>query len=145
MERSIVLVAMVAVVFILEGCQASYQVRTSVDASSIPDQTYDVTEYRGPMPRSYAVLFDIHGDGTEVFMKHTPFTEKIGLDSAHHYFDEFRLQIRGYRALRISDQNGTVRGYLMASNLLNDEIRPVGERIMVAIEDPYFDYLQSNP
>jgi len=145
MKRNIVLVTVMAIGVILEGCQHGYQARTFVDSSSIPDQTYDVTEYRGPEPRSYAVLFEIPDDGTEVFMRHTPFTEKIGTGSARGYIDEFHTRIRGYRTLRIADQNGTVRAYLMVSNLLNDQIRPAGKRIMVTIEDPYFGYLQSGP
>ena len=145
MNRCVVLIGVVSIGFILMGCQShqGYQVRTFVDASSIRDQMYDVTEYRGSMSRSYAVLFDIPDDGMDVVMQHTPFTEKIGLDSPGDYVDEFHSRIKGHRVLRISDQNGTVRGYLIASNLLNDQVRPARERIVVTIEDPYQSYLRT--
>jgi hypothetical protein len=69
----------------------------------------------------------------------------IGLDSAGDYIDEFHTRNKGYRVLRISDENGTVRGYLVVSNLLNDQVRIAGERITVTIEDPYYGYLRSAP
>jgi hypothetical protein len=97
------------------------------------------------MSGAYAVLLDIADDGIEVVMQHTPFTEKIGLDSAGDYIDEFDTRNKGYRVLRISDENGTVRAYLVVSNLLNDQVRIAGERITVTIEDPYYGYLRSAP
>jgi len=133
-----------AIVFILGGCQ-SYLVRTFVDVSSIPDQEYLITIYNGPMAESYAVLFDIPDDSTEMFMRHTSFTEKIGVDSSRDYIDEFHARTRSHRTLRIGDQDGTVKGYLIVSNLLNYLIRPADEGIMVSIEDPYHGYLQSAP
>jgi hypothetical protein len=126
------------------GCQ-SYPIRTLVDPSSIPDQNYEITEYRGPMSGSYAVLFDIPDDGTAVVMQHTPFTERIGLGSPGAYVAEFETRIRGHRTLRISDEQGTVRGFLMVSNLLNDQVRPVGKGFIVNIEDPYFGYIRRFP
>jgi hypothetical protein len=147
MNRCVVLIGVVAIGLILVGCQSDqgYQIRTFVDLSSIPEQPYDVTEYRGSMSGAYAVLLEIADDGIEVVMQHTPFTEKIGLDSAGDYIDEFHTRNKGYRVLRISDENGTVRAYLVVSNLLNDQVRIAGERITVTIEDPYYGYLRSAP
>jgi hypothetical protein len=142
-----VLMGMTAMVFILEGCQGIQDslIRTAVDPLSIPDQTYEVTVFRGPMSGSYAVLLDIPEDTIDVFMGYTVFTEKMGLDSSQPYLEELDARTRGYRTLRISSQDGTIRGYLLVSNLLNDRIQPSGEKIMVTIEDPYHGYLRSAP
>ena len=133
-------------VFLTTGCQQSYsryQIRMLIDTSSIPDSTYEITAYRGVMPQSYAVLFDIPNDRVEVFMEHSPFTEKIGQGSAGVYIDEFHARIKRHRAVRINDQEETVRGYLMVSNILNDRVQFVGKRILVTIQDPYNEYLRS--
>ena len=138
MNRHILLGAAMASLLILEGCQ-NYHPHTFVDAPTIPDQTYDVTVHERFMSRSYAVLFDIPDDGMEVFMKNTSFTKRIGKDSPRKYIDQFNHRIKYYRTVRIEDQNGTVRGYLMVSAVLDYWIGPVGERIMVNIEtDPNF-------
>jgi len=135
---TLVLTALVAVVLVLEGCQNTLT-RTFVDASSIPDQTYDVTIYKGRKYRSYAVLFDIPDDGIEVIMSSTRFTRRIGLDSPPEYIEEFRDEIKHYSTIRISDQNGEVRGYLLVSILLKYWIRPVEDTIMVSVElDPAY-------
>jgi len=144
MNRTILLAAVIGVFLIVGGCQ-TYQAYTFLDPSSIPDQTYEVTVYEGPMARSYAVLFDIPDDGVEVLMEHTSFVEKAGLDFSGKYVDEFQTRVKGQRTLRISDREGTVRGYFMVSNLLNYRIQPFGERIMVSVEDPYYGYLRSTP
>ena len=136
MNRSMLFVTMTAVVVILEGCHNSLT-RISLDPSSIPDQTYEVMVYSRFMSMSYAVLFDIPEDGTEVFMKHTPFTERVGRDSPRMYIDEFDKRVRYYRTIGIGDQNGSVRGYLLVSGVLNYWIAPAGERIMVGIEDRF--------
>ncbi|MBW2123604.1 MAG: hypothetical protein JRH07_17440, partial [Deltaproteobacteria bacterium] len=133
MKRDLILTGVVVAGLILVGCQKRQMIRTLVEVSSVPEQVYGVTEYRSPVPGGYAVLFDVPGDGKEVFMRHTPFTEKVGRDYSVSYLEEFQTTVRGYRVLRISDQDGTVRAYLVVSNLLNDEIRVVGERAMVAI------------
>lgn len=143
MNRGILLVIMVAVGLILDGCQ-SHLTRTSVDASSIPDQTYHVTVYRRFMSPSYAVLFDIPDDGTEVFIKNIEFTKRIGEDSPRSYVDEFQNHIKYYRTVRIGDQDGTVRGYLMVSSVLNYWISPAGARIMVGIQSD-IDYSYGLP
>ncbi len=146
MMRKILLVAMMAIATLLNGCPKGKSViPTFVDASSIPDVSYRITEYRGPTAASYAVLFDIPNDTTELFMEHAPFVDKVGSDSSRGYVDEFHSRIKGGRTLRISDQGGNVRGYLLVSNLLNYRIQLVGERIKVSINDPYYDQFQSAP
>ena len=146
MKKGRVCAAIVTVGLVLAGCQ-SQQIRTQnatlIDASSIPDQKYDITEYKGSVAKSYAVLFDIPDDRTELFMNYTPFTDKVGLDSPGGYIDTFHERIKGHRTLRISDQEGNVKGYLMVSNILTDRVRPAGKRIEVIIEDPYQEYLRS--
>ena len=133
MRRSILLVFIGAIGLVLGGCQ-NHLHRTLVDASSIPDQTYNVTVYKKFLSNSYAVLFDIPDDGTEVFMKSTSLTEEIGKDSPRKYIDEFDDRIKFYKTLGIDDQDGTVRGYLMVSSVLDYWISPVDERIMVVIQ-----------
>jgi hypothetical protein len=129
-----------AVGLFLEGCQ-NYLTRTDIDASSIPDETYEVTVHTRFMSRDYAVLFDIPDDGVEVFMRYTSSTEKIGRDSPGRYVEEFKTQIEYYRTVSIGDQDGTVRGYLIVSSVLNYWIAPAGERIMVGIEkDTNYSY-----
>lgn len=144
MNRSFLLPALMAILLILEGCQTS-KVYTYIHASSVPDQTYEVTVYNGPMPVSYAILLDIPDDGTEVFMRESAFTEKIGLGSSRSHIDEFHARIKSHRTLIISDSDGTVRAYLVVSNLLNYLISPVDQKIMVSIEDPYHGYFTSGP
>lgn len=89
---------------------------------------------------SYAVLFDIPDDGKPVVMYHTYLNERIGKDSPRKYIDYFKNRIRGYRTLKVSERDGTVRAYLMVSNFLHYRIyeRPVGERFIVMVGDPFF-------
>jgi len=74
-------------------------------------------------------------DAIEVFMRYASRTEKIGLDSPRKYIDEFENRVRFYRTIRIDDQDGAVRGYLMLPNLVNYWIRPFDNRIEVSIGD----------
>ena len=134
MRRSVLFVTMMVGILMLAGCHNPI-VRTAVDPSSIPDQTYEVTVYSRFMSMSYAVLLDIPEDGTEVFMRYTPDTERIGRNTPQKYIDEFDSRIKYYRVIRISDENDIVRGYLMISSVLNYWIAPAGERIIVGIED----------
>ena len=133
MNRNTARVTITAVVLILGGCQ-NYLSQTVVDASSIPDQTYDVTVYKKFMSTAYAVVLDIPDDGVEVFMRGTPFTEKIGKDSPHAYIHEFQERSWFYKTISIGDQDGTVKGYLLVSGVLRYWISPSGGRIMVGIE-----------
>lgn len=121
---------------VLVGCQ-SYITALRTDTASIPDQAYEVTVHESS-PLYYAVLFDIPDDGKQVAMFYTYSTDLIGRDAPGKYIDHFNTSIKGYRTLQINDQDGTVRGYLMISNLLGYLIyeRPVGERIIVMIDDP---------
>jgi len=152
MNKNVLFAAALVMGIILQGCQQNHLTRTSMDASSIPDQTYEVTVYRRFMFREYAVLFDIPNDGVEVFMRqtsstqrigvgHTAYTEKIGRDSPRRYIDEFENRINYYRTISIGDKDGRVRGYLMVSSALHYWINPVGEKIMVGIErDSGYNY-----
>jgi hypothetical protein len=114
-----------------------------LEASAIPDHRYDVTVYDGRMRGSYAVLFEIPDDGKKMSMRYSSLTDRVGLDSPGDYIDELRARTQGHRALRIGEQDGTLRGYLLVSNLLNYRIQTAGESIVVSIEDPYFGYLRS--
>jgi type IV secretory pathway protease TraF len=135
MKLHVSLSVILGMVLAFSACQST-QVRMLVDSSSIPDRTYNVTEYRGPTARSYAVLFDIPDDTT-------PFNERTKLDMPQGYIERFQERVRGHRTVRISDPDGTIRGYLIVSNLLNDRVRSGKEQILVVIEDPYTDYLKS--
>jgi hypothetical protein len=141
MNKRIIL--LMAVLVVLVGCQ-TYSPTVTTDAASIPDQTYDVTEYRGTKPLSYAVLFDIPDDGMPVAMYHTALTKRIGLDSPGQYVNYFQTRIKAYKTLKISDREGTVRAYLMMYSFLYYEIneRPVGEKILVRIGRPAGPVLQ---
>ncbi|NIQ38077.1 MAG: hypothetical protein GTN81_05760 [Proteobacteria bacterium] len=150
--KQILLGPVFVILIFAEGCQQNHLTRTSINVSSIPDQTYEVTVHTRFMSRDYAVLFDIPDDGVEVFMRHTSSTqrigvrhtastEKIGRDSPRRYIDEFQDRIKYYRTVSIADKDGTVRGYLMVSSALNYWISPAGERIMVGIErDSSYNY-----
>jgi 4-hydroxybenzoate polyprenyltransferase len=137
MARKLTLSMVVILAAILVGCQ---YVTTPVmlKKASVPDQIYDVTVYWSN-PLYYAVLFDIPNDGKEVSMFYTYLTERVGMDTPGEYVDHFKTRIRGYRTLQISELDGTVRGYLMISNLLDYFFyeRPEGERIIVSIVDPH--------
>ncbi len=126
--------AVTAIALILVGCGAQNS-RPVVDVSSIPNQEYLVTVSRGPSAKSYAVLLDIPDDGIEVFMRYTSRTEKVGLDWPRKTIDEFEKRVRFYRTIRIDDQGGTVRGYLILPNLVSYSIRPFDNRIEVSIGD----------
>ena len=142
MNRLGLLGMLVVGVLMNAGCQKEV-IRTSLEASAIPDHRYDVTVYDGPMRGSYAVLFEIPNDDKRVSMRYGSFTEKVGLDSPGDYIDELRARTKGHRAVRIGEQDGTVRAYLLVSNLLNYRIQTAVESIVVTIEDPYFGYLHS--
>ena len=142
MTRTLELITTIAISLSLWGCRTDL-IRTSVEASAIPDHRYDVTVYDGSMRSSYAVLFEIPDDGKKMSMRYSSFTDKVGLDSPGDYIDELKARTKGHRAVRIGEEDGTVRGYLLVSNLLNYRVQTAGESIVVAIEDPYFGYLHS--
>ncbi len=152
MIKQILLGTVFVILMLSEGCQQNHLTRTDIDASSIPDQTYEVTVHTRFMSRDHAVLFDIPDDGVEVFMRHTSSTqrigvrhtastEKIGRDSPRRYIDEFQNRIKYYQTVSIADKQGTVLGYLMVSSALNYWISPAGDRIMVGVErDSSYNY-----
>lgn len=136
MNRNVLFVAMVAILVLLWGCQTyqSRAIQVSIEASTIPDQAYEVTVYKRFLSNSYAILFDIPDDGKEVYMKYTSFTERIGKDSPRRYVGEFEKRIKFYKTIRIGDEDGTVRGYLMISGDLRYWVNSAEERITVGIE-----------
>jgi len=135
MKRLLLLVAILMISYFVSGCYTSSLIRTTINPGAIPNQMYDVTVYNRFMTLSYAVLFDIQDDGREVYMVHTPYTERVGLDSPHRYVQEFDRRIKSYQTIRISDPDGTERAYLVYSNMLNAWVSPAKERIMVRVED----------
>lgn len=144
--RGIVLCLLISLSLV--GCQ-TWSPTAAIDPAAIPDQTYDVTFYKGTKPLSYAALFAIPDDGTPVVMSHTAFVKRIGLDSPGEYINLFETKVKGYKTLEIRDRQGNLRAYLLLYNFLYYEIdeRPVGERIVVFIEPPHlFPVLkQSDP
>lgn len=137
MNKKALFFALTAFVFALVGCQTRL-ITVKIDPLAIPDQTYEVTMHE-THPLYYAVVFDIPDDGKQVAMFYTYSTKRIGSDGPAKYIDRFKTSVKGYRTFQITDQAGTVRGYLMISNLLGYLIyeRPRGERIVVMIEDPH--------
>ncbi len=117
------------------GCHR-FIVHKRIHPEEIPDGEYHVTVHEGD-PLYYAVLFDIP-DEKQVAMSHTYLTAIIGRDRPDEYLDRFKESVRFYRALRISEKDGTVRGYLVKSNLLAHITYkdPKGDRIMIRILDP---------
>jgi hypothetical protein len=144
MKGSFLVMPVLAVLVVLGGCQSA-QVHTFVGPSSIPDQTYEITVYDGPIASSYAVLFDIPDDSIGVSMKYSVFTEKIGLDSSQAYLNELEARTKGHRIITITDRGGKASAYLGVSNLLNYAVTGDDSGVMVNIEDPYYGYRRSGP
>ncbi len=144
MKRNSLLIPIMAIGVILGGCQ-SPQVHTYVGPSSIPDETYEISVYDGPIADSYAILLDIPDDGIDVSMKYSVFFEKTGLDSSREYLNELQARTKSHRIVTISDRDGKPRAYLGVSNLLNYAVTGDGKRIMVTIQDPYYGYRRSGP
>ena len=136
MHYTIRFFAVLTLGFLLMGCQSHIQA-VRIDSASVPDQTYIVTVHQ-TNPLYYAVLFDIPDDGKPVVMLHTYATTRVGRDVPGPYMDRFLNSIRNYRTLQINDQEGTVRAYLMISNLLDyfASERTKEGRIVVYISDP---------
>jgi len=139
MNRNVLLLASVTIGLLFGGCQSYPLVRTSVDPLSIPDQPYDVTVYQGYTSSMYAVLFDIPDDGVEMVVQETRYARRMAADSPRGYIDEFNERIKHYSTIKISDEDGTVRGYLVASYVLKYWIKPTDGRIVVGIKkDPAY-------
>jgi len=136
MQHRILFFTGLAFALVLMGCQGHIK-PLRIDAASVPDRTYVVTVHQ-TNPLYYAVLFDIPDDGKPVVMLHTYATTRVGRDAPGPYIERFNNSIRGYRTLQINDQDGTVRAYLMISNLLDhfaSERKKEG-RIVIYISDP---------
>ncbi len=131
------LLAFTALAFILAGCQ-HIESPVKVEEAPVPDQTYNVTVYWSA-PLYQAVLFDIPDDGKQVDLFYTYFVDRVGTDTPQKYVDQFDASIKWYRSVKITELDGTVRGYLMLSNKLGYFFyeRPQGERIIVEIYDPH--------
>jgi hypothetical protein len=141
MIKNIVLLTVMTTLILLGGCRDQL-IRATIDASSIPDQAYSVMIHKGPWSRCYAVVLDIPDDGVEVTLQETSFTKKAGRGSPRKYVREFDSGMSRYVTLRISDADGTVRGYLLASYYLKYWTRQAGERIIVTVtpDESYFGY-----
>ncbi len=123
-------------VWAILGCQAT-TVRQRIEPEAIPEGIYRVTVHKS-YAKSYAVLFDNPHDDKKVVMAHTWFTKEMGMDRPGAYLDRFRQRIRFYSTFRISEKDGTVRGYLVISNLLDHRVSNDLRRnkIMIQIIDP---------
>ena len=121
----------------LLGCHR-FLMPQQIDSEEIPDGEYNVTAYKGLYSKYYAVLFDIPHDEKKVVMIHTEFTEPVGRDRPGEYIERFKKRIKFYRAFRISDRDGTVRGYLLISTLLDQQMHEDsgGAGIIIRILDP---------
>lgn len=120
------------------GCYSRNATRR-ISVAEIPDKIYEIYVY-SLTPDMYAVLLDIPDDGKRVFMRHTDRTERMGLGRPGPYVAQFQKRIRGFRsAIRIIDEEGIERGYLMVSVTLSYMLRPYGNEIMVYIWDPFSD------
>jgi hypothetical protein len=137
MDRRILLFVSVLIVLSIAGCRTTARsIRT--DSASVPDGTYEVYEYRGERPQSYAVLFDIQ-DGRPVVMYHNYLTKSIGQDSPGEYIERFNYRIKGYKTYEIADPDSTVRAYLVISNFEYHSIVRTnnGEKIVVRVGPPF--------
>ncbi len=141
MIRKILLITSVAVLPIFGGCRDDL-IRSAINPLTIPDKPYNVMIHEAHWSRYYAVVFDIPDDGVEVVLRETPHTKKLGVDHPRKYIDQFNNLIRPFITLRISDNTGAVRGYLLVSVYLKYWTRSVEERIVVTVQpdESYFGY-----
>lgn len=139
MSRRTLLVVITTVTLFLTGCQSYPIKRTFIDASAIPDQTYDVMVYTRGQARYAAVLFDIPDDGVPVVMEVPWSTHTGSKDRPGKYIDEFQNRVKAYQTVQISDENDTVRAYLVVSTTVKYQIISAGERIVVRLgKDPIY-------
>jgi len=107
--------------------------------AEIPDREYEIYVYSFT-PDMYAVLLDIPNDGKRVYMRHTDRTERVGMDRPGPYVAEIQRRIRGYRsAIKITDEEGFERGYLMVSTTLSYTVQRYQNEIKVSIWKPALD------
>lgn len=127
---------LVVILWTLIGCRGS-TVQQRIDLEGIPRRPYKVTIHQS-YSKEYAVLFDDPNDDKELAMMHTWYTKYIGMDQPDAYLERFRERIRFFTTVRISEKDGTVRGYLVMSKLLDYGVYKDTRRdkIMVRIIDP---------
>ncbi len=127
---------LVATLWTLLGCRGS-TVQQRIDLEGIPRRPYKVTIHQS-YSKEYAVLFDDPYDDKELAMMHTWYTKYIGMDQPDAYLERFRTRIRYFKTVRISEKDGTVRGYLVISKLLDYGVYKDTRRdkIMIRIIDP---------
>ena len=117
------------------GCRLANLQRTS--AAEIPDVPYHVYVYDFSTNDRYAVLFAIPSGEKQVLMKHLDHVEDMGTDRKEPYIKEFQKRIKNFQsAIRITDMQGVVRGYLMITVDLNWSIGAYGNDILVYVYDP---------
>jgi len=120
------------------GCHGC-ATRESMDEVDIPDGLYEIYVH-DLVSTIYAVLLDIPDDEIRVFMRHTDRTERMGMGRPEPYIAEFQKRIRGFGStIRITDSQGSERGYLMVSTSLSYLIQPYKGDIMVSIWEPFTD------
>jgi hypothetical protein len=141
MIRKILLIAIIAVLPILEGCRDDL-IRSSINPLTIPDKPYNVMTHEAHWSRYYAVVLDIPDDGVGVVLRENRFTKTLGVDHPRKYIDQFNNLMRPFITLRISDETGVVRGYLLVSVYLKYWTKSVEERIVVTVQpdESYFGY-----
>ncbi|NIO05019.1 MAG: hypothetical protein GTN74_10505 [Proteobacteria bacterium] len=141
MIRKILLITIVAVLPIFEGCRDDL-IRSSINPITIPDKPYNVMTHGEHWSRYYAVVLDIPDDGVEVVLRETRLTKKLGVDYPRKYIDQFNNLMRPFITLRISDGTGAARGYLLVSVYLKYWTRSLEERIVVTVQpdESYFGY-----
>ncbi|NIM99524.1 MAG: hypothetical protein GTO24_16065, partial [candidate division Zixibacteria bacterium] len=99
MTRRALLIVIMTATFLVAGCQSYPIKRTFIDASAIPDGTYDVMVYSRGQARYAAVLFDIPDDGMPVVME-TPWSARTASkDTPGKYIDEFQNRIKAFQTV----------------------------------------------
>ncbi|NIQ38199.1 MAG: hypothetical protein GTN81_06385 [Proteobacteria bacterium] len=141
MIKSLTLLGFTTTLILLGGCRDQL-IRETIDAASIPDQSYSVMIYGATSSRYYAVVLDIPDDDVEVTLQETSFTKKAGRGSPREYMKEFDSRMGRYVTLSISDADGRVRGYLLVSYYLKHWTRQAGEKIIVTVtpDESYLGY-----
>ena len=123
-------------VFFPAGCYR-YANLQQTNAAEIPDVSYHVYVYDVSTNDKYAVLFAVPNGEKRVLMKHLAQVEDMGIDRKEPYIAEFQKRIKNFQsALRITDTEGVVRGYLMITANLNWSIGTYGNDILVYVYDP---------
>lgn len=126
----------IALLAFLLGCSKT-ALQNRIAVRDIPDTMYEVYVYRF-MNDMYAVLLDIPDDGKRVYMQHTGQTKRVDRDRPGAYIAEFERRVGGFRSvIKIMDNEGVERGYLMISPTLSYSVRRQVDDIVVYIWYPY--------